>query len=444
MLLKSPVLFRLWLGATIASVSSATPMPRWVKALYMGQEINIHKLNNGMVLLGEQMEAVKSAAFGFMLPAGASRLPEGCCGAANVTADWIFRGAGTRDSRQLGDALDGLGLHRSVGVNTAHITIGAALESSTLSKAIELYGDIILRPRLTDDEFVPARQLVIDTIKGLDDDPLHKVMLKLREQFYPPPLGRSTAGEIDQLEKLTPDRTRQIISENFNPSQMIFAVAGKFDFVAVTKQLEKLFGAARKRASKSLKIGSKGERYKHIPNDGAQVHIGLMTPTVLPGDKDYYNARLAVAVLSGGMSARLFTEVREKRGLCYAVGAQYHALKETAGIVCYVGTTPDKAQQTFDVVIDEFNRLADGISEEEIQRAKAGLKSSLIMQSESSSSRASSIATDYYMLGRVRTLDEIKLEIDKTTVESVLNFLRRNRFEDFTIVTIGPKEIKHR
>ena len=85
--------------------------------------------------------------------------------------------------------------------------------------------------------------------------------------------------------------------------------------------MEKIFGAGKKSRAKSLTTGARPGRYKHISNEGAQVHIGLMTPTVKPTDKDYYNARLAVSVLSGGMSARLFTEVREKRGLCYAVGA---------------------------------------------------------------------------------------------------------------------------
>lgn len=408
----------------------------------MKQDIDKHNLKNGMVLLGERMEAVESAAFDFMLPAGAARLPEGCCGAANVITDWIFRGAGEKNNRQLGDALDGLGLHRSTGVGTSHITIGAALESSNLLTAIELYGDIILKAKLEDEEFIPAKQLIIDTIKGLDDDPRHKVMLKLREQFYPQPMGRSTVGEIDQLEKLTPDKVRQIIAENLNPSGIIFSLAGKYDFEAIKGRLEKLFGTGEQAQTKSVTAGNRQERYKHIPNDGAQVHIGIMTPTVLPCDKNYYNARVAVAVLSGGMGARLFTEVREKRGLCYSVGAQYHCLKEMAGIACYAGTTPDKAQETFDVTVGEFNRLADGISEEEMQRAKVGLKSALIMKSESSSSRAGAIASDYYILGRVRSLDEIEREIDKTTADSVLDFLRRNKFREFTVVTIGPKEIK--
>jgi predicted Zn-dependent peptidase len=408
----------------------------------MKQKLDKYKMANGFVLLGERMEAVESVAFGFMLPAGAAVMPEGCCGAANVITDWIFRGAGQRGNRQLGDALDGLGLQRSGGVDSANISIGAALEASNLSAALDLYGDIILAPKLENAEFIPAKQLAIEGIKGLDDDPRHKVMLKLRQQFYPAPLGRSVAGEIPDLESLTPETTKKIIAEKFNPSKMIFSVAGKYDFDAVVKQVEKIFGGKEGKRFRSIKTGSAGERYKHIHNDGAQIHIGLMTPTVLLNDKNYYNARVAVAVLSGGMSSRLFTEVREKRGLCYSVGAQYHAMKEAAGIACYTGTMPDKAQQAYDVIIAEFNRLADGISEEELNRAKVGLKSSLIMQSESSSSRAGSIAGDFYMLGKVRSLDEIKKAIDNTTVDSVLTFLRENPFKDFTVVTIGPKEIK--
>jgi predicted Zn-dependent peptidase len=151
---------------------------------------------------------------------------------------------------------------------------------------------------------------------------------------------------------------------------------------------------------------------------------------------------VAVSVLSGGMSSRLFTEVREKRGLCYAVGAKYHGMKQAAGISCYAGTVPDTAQQTLDVIMQEFDKLKDGISDEEIARAKVGLESSLIMHSESSASRASSIASDYYILGRVRPLEEIKESIEKVTIDSVLKFLRDNPFDDYTAVTIGSKKIK--
>ncbi len=409
----------------------------------MPERFDKHVLKNGMVILGEPMEAVGSAAFDFMLPAGASLLPEGCCGAGSVISDWIFRGAGERSSRQLGDALDGLGLHRSESVGSAHISIGAALEASNLTDALNLYADVILRPSLLDDEFEPARQLAIDGVRSLDDDPRQKVMIKLREQFYPYPLGRSAVGDIDELKSLTAEKTRRIVKDNFNLSKTIFSVAGKYDFDALCGQLEKLFEDL-KSAQESLgevELGDRGGQYIHIHDDSAQVHIGLMTGTVGPTDENYYNARVAVSVLSGGMSARLFTEVREKRGLCYAIGARYHCLKDAAGVMCYAGTTPDKAQETLDVIVDQFNRLAVGIGEEELARAKVGLKSDLILQSESSSSRAGAIGSDYYLLGRVRSLDEIKDNIEQRSVDSVVGFLRNNRFKDFTVVTIGPKEV---
>jgi len=157
----------------------------------MDSSLDKHILKNGMVLLGERMDAVESVSFGFMLPAGAARLPEGVCGAANVIADWIFRGAGDKDNKQLGDALDGLGLIRSVAVGSSHLVIGSSLEAGNLSEALNLYADIILRAGLEDEQFKPARQLAIDGVLSLDDNPRQKVMLKLREQFYPKPLGRS-------------------------------------------------------------------------------------------------------------------------------------------------------------------------------------------------------------------------------------------------------------
>jgi len=412
----------------------------------MAARLDKHILDNGMVVLGEPMDAVESVAFGFMLPAGASVLPEGFCGAPSVISDWIFRGAGDKSSRELGDALDGLGLHRAGSVGSAHLSLGAALEASNLSEALDLYADIMVRPRLDDEEFEPARQLAIDGVHSLDDDPRHKVMIKLREHFYPHPLGRSTIGDIAELESLNAEKARGIVKERFNLSQTIFAVAGKYDFNGVCRQLEGLFAGERQAPAGAVEVGSRSGpqgagRYTHIDDESAQVHIGLMTDTVRLVDEDYYNARVAVSILSGGMSARLFTEVREKRGLCYAIGARYHCLKDAAGIMCYAGTTPEKAQETLDVVTGEFNRLADGISDDELARAKVGLKSALILQSESSGSRAGAIGSDYYMLGRVRSLDEIKEAVEATSVDSVVGFLRNKRFEDFTVVTIGPKKV---
>jgi predicted Zn-dependent peptidase len=408
----------------------------------MSEKLDKHILRNGMVLLGERMEGVGSVAFGFLLPAGSALLPERCGGAGNVITDWIFRGAGARSSRQVVDVLDGLGLQRSSGVDSLTTSMTGALEAGNLTKALEVYADVILRPHLDDGQFALAKDLAMQELAGLADDPRQKVMLDLREQFYPWPLGRSPMGTEEELKRLDADATRQIVKDGFDVSNGAFAVAGKYDWDQICQLMERLFGGEAKRAPRQAKAGRRGKRHFHEQSDGAQVHIGIMTPTVNVQDEDYYDIRAAADILGGGMSARLFTEVREKRGLCYAVGSRYHCLKGHAGVICYAGTTPDKAQETLDVTIGEFRKLADGVSADEVQRAKVGLKSSLIMGSESTIARAGAMAGDWHLLGRVRPMEEIKSRIEKLSAKSVSAAAAKHRFGDFTIVTIGPKTVE--
>jgi len=408
----------------------------------MKKPIDKHVLKNGMTILGEHMSQVGSAAFTFQLPCGAAQFEQGCCGAGAIITDWIFRGAGKMDSKALIDALDGLGLHRNCTVSAGFLSMGAAMEASNLEKALNLYSDVILRPALDSEQFELSKMLAANEIVSLDDDPRSKVMMALREQFYPKPLGSPAMGKLEDVESMTAEQVAEIIKKRFNLSKTTFAIAGKYDFDSVVKKLESLFDNDQPQIDTTIAIGEKGDNYSHIQHDGAQVHIGLMTSTVTVKDPDYYNAMAAVSVLSGGMSSRLFTEVREKRGLCYAVGANYNGLKQAAGISCYAGTTPEKAQETIDVIIAEFDRLGKDITESEIARAKVGLKSSLIMQSESSSSRANGIAGDHYLLGRVRSIDEIKEKLEKVSVETVSSFLKNNKFDGYTVVTIGPESVK--
>src|SRR5207248_5403817 len=122
---------------------------------------------------------------------------------------------------------------------------------------------------------------------------------------------------------------------------------------------------------------------------------------------------------------RLFTEVREKRGLCYSVGASYQTFKKHACILCYAGTAPERAQETLDVTLTELRRLADGVTQEEVERVQAGLKSSVIMQEESTSARAGAIASDWFFLGRIRTIEEIQEAIDSLSPKKIVEHAQR-------------------
>jgi len=142
------------------------------------------------------------------------------------------------------------------------------------------------------------------------------------------------------------------------------------------------------------------------------------------------------------MSARLFTEIREKRGLCYTVSASLSGMPGLGRVLCYAGTTSERAQETLDVTLHELTRLGDGIEESELERCKARAKSSLIMSQESTSSRASSIARDWFYLKRITTLDQINDEIQQLTTDRVLKYIHAHPAANFTVLTIGPQPLE--
>ena len=408
----------------------------------MKRKSDFHKLSNGMTIIGEPMKDVGSAAFSFLIPCGTSRIGENFQGCGRIIDDWLMRGAGGFSSREIADKLDDIGLHRNSAVGTYRMGFAGATEADSLLSAIRIYADILRNPELDSQQFEYSRQLAISDLKGLDDNPRQKVMISLWEKFFPNPLGISSFGNLEMLESVTSQDAKSIIDKYFSFSETIFSVAGKYNFKQVCDELEALFGNAPVIDIPHFKAGPARTGYFHEHHDGSQVHIGLMTETVPIRSKYYFDAQVAVSVLSGGMSSRLFTEVREKRGLCYAIGANYNTLKDEAGIACYAGTTPEKADETLEVAINEIRNLKNGITDDELAIAKAGLKSSMVMRSESSMSRASSIGGDYNLLGKVRCLQEIKEKIDKVTVATVQKFLDENPFGDFCIVSVGPKEIE--
>ncbi len=265
---------------------------------------------------------------------------------------------------------------------------------------------MLRRPQLRETLFPAAQQVILQELHAIEDDPSTKVMLELRAQYYPDPWGRSSEGSVATVEGLTYAGVQRHFQNLYRPNGTILGVAGKIDIQQVVKQVEDLFGDWQPQTDPALEHHPRGQRVTHQTIDSAQTQIGLAYESVPFRHPDYFQASGAVGVLSGGMSSRLFTEVREKRGLCYSVYASYHTHRDLACIVCYSGTAAERAQETLDVMLHELYRLPGTVEDEELQRLRARVKSGLIMQQESSASRAGSIAREWYHLGRVRTLDE--------------------------------------
>jgi predicted Zn-dependent peptidase len=404
----------------------------------VGQQVYQHTLPNGLVLLAERMDHVRSAAINFLVPAGSAFDPPGQAGVASVLAEMITRGAGDRDSRQLSLALDNLGVDRDESVGAVNMRFWGSTLARNVPAALDVYADIVLRPHLPEGELGPVQELALQDIKSLEDAPQSKVMVELRKRYYPPPLNKDRRGVAEDIEALTVDAVRAYYQNSVRPNGAILSVAGNIEWEPLKEQVERLFSDWKPGASAEAIPLPHTPTSAHIQKDTQQTQIAVAFPSVPVTDPDYYHARAAASVLSGGMSSRLFTEVREKRGLCYSVYAFHETFKTQGTMLAYAGTRAERAQETLDVTLAELRRLKDGIEPDEIDRVKAGLKSSLIMQEESTGARAGAIATDWYYLGRVRPFDEIQAIIDGLTPQKILAYLERCPVKDVTLVTLGP------
>jgi predicted Zn-dependent peptidase len=387
------------------------------------------------------MKHVRSAALNFLVPAGCAYDPLNHLGAASVLSDLIVRGAGSRGSRELTLALDNLGMDRDESVGSLHMRFWGATLARNLLAVLEIYADILRRPHLPEAEIDAVKALAYQELQSIEDEPKQKVLIELRRRHYPAPLGQDRRGTRQGISSLTAAVLRDHYQRLFHPRGTILSVAGNIKWEPLRDQVEQLFGDWKGAEEPSLKLNPPLSPHDHISKETTQTQIGIAYPSVPIGHDDYYAAQGAVNVLSGGMSARLFTEVREKRGLCYAVWASYQTFKDRASVVCYAGTTNERAQETLDVTLGELKRLQEGIEPEEVERVQAGLKSSLIMQEESTSARAGTLASDWYYLGRVRSFDEIQSAINALTPQGIVQHLRRCPPRDFTIVTLGPKPL---
>jgi predicted Zn-dependent peptidase len=408
----------------------------------MSNAILSHKLSNGMVLVGEPTPSFESAAFTFLLPAGCCHDPAGRAGLAALTSEMMLRGAGPRDSRTWVSDLENLGVERGESVGVAHATYHGATLRDNLATALGLFADMLRRPHLPADQLDAGRNVCLQELRMIDDEPSHKLMIELRRRRYPDPWGRSSHGDEPSLRAAMTEDVRRFYERHYRPGGAILAVAGNFDWQRLVDLVVQLFGDWQPGEIGEPASSNGRSPGNHITFQSTQSHVGIAYPTIPYKHPDYFQAWAAVGVLSSGSSSRLFTEVRERRGLCYTVYASLHTQRDRASVLCYAGTTNERAQETLDVTVRELLRLGEGIEQSELDRLKARIKSALIMQQESTSARSGALARDWYHLNRARTLDEVSSLVDQLTAESINAFLSKNPPRDLLVVTLGPEPLE--
>ncbi len=408
----------------------------------MASQIITEELPNGLTLAVEPMPHLRSVSWTLLVEAGSAGDPDGQNGAAQLLSGMVYRGAGERDARALSDALDSLGVQRGGRLDLEYVTLGGSSLASELGSALALYADIVRRPALPAVELDAERALALQALASLHDNPAQRLFSQLTQAYFPGPFGRPTLGTAEELEAIDIGDLQAEHTARFKPSGAILAVAGGTTFEEARRLALEHFGDWSGAPRPAPRATPREEPfYEHLQQDTAQTQIGLAYAGLPIEHPDYYKARLGLNVLSGGMGARLFTEVREKRGLVYSVAAVPRLQRGSGLVLGYAGTQPERAQETINVLAGELRRLAEGVTAEELQRARTGLLSAMVMQGESTGARASAMAGDIFLIGRPRTLDEIRAGVDSVTLETLNTHLAAAPEPRFTILTLGPEPV---
>ncbi len=403
------------------------------------------RLDNGMRVAVESLERSRSVSICLLVPGGSAHDPEERQGRSALFAETLLRGAGDMDARALACALDAAGASRHVDVETFHMRLSAATTVDRFAQLAPLLATIVLEPRFAEQDFEPARQLCLAELEGLKDDPHERVLTLLREKHHPSPRNRSGLGTRQGLEALTRSEVVKGWEEVARPEGAIVGVAGAVERDAAVEAFARAFESWRG-APPPLARGETPVRGLHaLVEPTHQTHIAVAHDAAAEPDPASALDRLAAAVLSGGMAGRLFTTLRERRSLCYAVSAAYGADRDFGQIAAYVGSTPDKAQEALEALVEELVRIrsvAGAVTQEEFERAKVGLRSRFVLSGESTGARAAALARDVRVLGRPRSLQEALAPLERASLEDLNEHLERGVAGALTAVAIGPAPLR--
>lgn len=401
-----------------------------------------HQLPNGIEMVGQYMPSLSSITFGFQFDAAVINEPEDKQGLAHLFEYMLFQGTKDKDARALNEAFESLGARKgaSTGLEVSQVT--AQIVHTKFDPTLQLVNELLLISTFPQEGLEQMRNIVLQEIRRRDDEPMSRIFELARSNFYKgTALSRSILGTTESVEHLQRQDLQDFWQARYKPNDALFAIAGKFDWDHVVKQMEDLFGNWTGEATPSAEQQPEPATNVSLEHqEGKQEHLGLMFPFPNYTDPDYYAAQVISETLGGNMASRLFVEVREKRGLVYSISAGLTSHKHIGAMSIYAGTTPEQAHECLEVIVDQLQKLEqEGITADELARAKVQLKSEHVMRGEGSGSRMGAIARSWRYERKLRTIAEVKEAIDAVTEEQVRNLLRRfSPLHPLTVAAIGP------
>lgn len=397
-------------------------------------------LPNGLRIVLEPTPGVRSVAVGVWVDAGSRDETEGCHGASHFLEHLLFKGTERWSARAIAEALDAVGGDFNAFTGKEQTAFYVRTLDEEVPLGMDVLADITQRPAFRADEVESERSVVLEEINMYEDSPDELVHDVFGEAVLPRhPLGRPTVGTRESVTEMTRAAIAEYFATRYRPDRMVIAAAGNIDPARFAEDVDSHWGDCG---------GTALQRDVHAPGPAVarriderpteQAHVVVGARTMARDDDRRHALTVLNHVFGGGMSSRLFQEVREKRGLVYSVYSYRALYQETGLFAVYAGTAPGRAGETLDVVLAEIDRLRAGITADELTTAKGHVRGALALSQEDTLSRMSRIGRAELTLGRVPEIDDLVADIDAVTLDDANALAAELAAAPRTLTVIGP------
>jgi len=393
-----------------------------------GKSVRKTNLENGLTVITEEMPAVRSVSVGIWLRTGSRAENEADNGITHFLEHMVFKGTGKRTAEEIARSADSIGGHLDAFTAKECTSFSIKVLDEHVPRAFEVLSDLVKDPLLREDHIAKESQVIQEEIKMVEDTPddlVHEIFTQSYWSNHP--LGRPILGTRETVRSFNRKRLSRYFRRYYTPRNMLVTAAGHLQHERIIDLVQGEFGgvaAGPAVTAPRAPVASPQIRYRRKKNL-EQVHICLGAPAYHQAHPKRFASYVLNTVLGGGMSSRLFQNVREKRGLAYAVFSGLSTFADTGCLNVYAGTSTANARTVVQLIIEEFVRLkSEALTEEELRRTKDYLKGSTLLGLESTTSRMSNLARQEMYFGRYITMDEIAREVEAVTAEDVLGVAR--------------------
>ncbi len=392
-------------------------------------DVRIKQMRNGLVVTSEVMPHLRSVSLGVWVKCGSRCEGADKTGISHFIEHLLFKGTQTRSAADIAKAIDSVGGQLDAFTEKEYIGFYAKVLDEHLPFAFELMSDIVLNPSFPYKEMQRERNVIVEEINMVEDTPQELILDLYMERFWKGhPLGRPISGTKESISHIARNDVRRFFKKNYTASSIVIAVAGNIRHQKVLKLAERFFGKlepgspVNQGPAPKTYAGRLVRRKAHLE----QTHICLGTVSPPVASEERYSSHLLNNILGGGISSRLFQNIRERRGLVYSIFSMLNLYHDAGSLMVYAGTAPENASEVVGLILKEFVKLKTQlVPSQELKRAKENLKGLVMLSLESSSSRMTHLAQQLIYHGRYYQPEEILKGVDRVTAREIRNLANK-------------------